>query len=130
MMKKTALLEKFTYGQRARAASHAGSSIEFSDLLDDVAPEQTLAGAKDKTDLSLADLVMFPVPHRFDADVDVDVDPVVAPVEDPINDTIKDTAEPTIEEIVAIAPKISRFAAGGIDDDLLPVRSARRRLRR
>ena len=76
-------------------------------------------------DVSLADLVMFPVPRRFDPEPD----PIVAQVDELIVDTIDhtiadaidDTIEPHVDEMIAPAVQISRFAANGIDDDLLPV---------
>ncbi|MGZ4741225.1 MAG: hypothetical protein ACXVLM_18470 [Ilumatobacteraceae bacterium] len=140
-MIKTALAEKLAHGQRSRGASPAEHAMEFFDLLDEIAPEQVAVSAKSEahvkafaapafadplpppavhaeTDLSLADLVMFPVPQLFVADPE------------PMVPLVEDAGDETIEEIVAAPAKISRFAASGIDDDLLPVRAARRRVRR
>ena len=128
-MKKTALLEKLGHGQRARGAGHAGYSMEFSDLLDEIEPEPVplpRPAVRAETDLSLADLVMFPVPQLLVAEPE----PVVTLVEAACDETINDTAEQKIEAILAAPAKVSRFAAGGIDDDLLPARAPRRRLRR
>ena len=129
-MIKTALLEKLAHGQRSRVSRHVEYAMEFSDLLDEVAPEQSLTSAKPdlerphepivvptpvptEPDVTLADLVMFPVRQR--ADNATDRDPV---------------AEQPIDVIIDAPAKISRFAASGFDDDLLPVRPPRHRLRR
>ena len=145
-MIKTALLEKLAHGQRARGSRQVEFSMEFSDLLDEISPEQTLTDAKldleppreaivvplplpSKLDVSLADLVMFAVPQRVEAAVAPE--PVVEQTQDTIDDRIDDTAGLPIDVIVAAAaPKVSRFAASGIDDDMLPVEAPRRRLRR
>lgn len=117
---KTALLVKIARGQRVRSASGAGYSMEFSDLLDGIAPAPVRATAE--LDLGLADLVMFPVPHRFDPAPE----PVVEPFEAPTANQVDEPVEEPVEEPV----KVSRFAAIGLDDDLLPVHAPRRRFRR
>ena len=115
---KTALLQKVVHGQRVRTATRTGYSMEFADLLDGVEPEPVVTAF----DLGLADLVMFPVPHRFDPQPD----PVLAPVEEQVEEQVEATVEEHMEEPV----KVSRFADAGLDDDLLPVQAPRRRLRR
>ena len=121
---KTALRVKIARSQRVRSASGAGYSMEFSDLLDGIEPEPVVAVAKPATaelDLGLADLVMFPVPQRFTTQPELVIEPVELP-----EAVVADVMDEPVEE----PPKVSRFAANGLDDDLLPVHTPRRRFRR
>ena len=117
---KTAMLVKIARGQRVRSTSHAGYSMEFSDLLDRIDPEPIPVAAE--VDISLADLVMFPVPHRFDQPPE--------PVAEQVAEPVALQVEEQVQEQIAAPPKVSRFADTGLDDDLLPVQAPRRRHRR
>jgi hypothetical protein len=129
--------------------------MEFADLLDDIAPMPMTAATPDpepvcvsasvftdpipvavsfpapvvaapvvtapvaaELDLSLADLVMFPVPHRFDSEPG------------PALERVEEIVDAQVEEPIEEPIKVSRFAAAGLDDDLLPVHAPRRRLHR
>ena len=49
-MIKTALVDKLAHVQRARGAGHGEYSMEFSDLLDEIVPEQTTSSTKPEFD--------------------------------------------------------------------------------
>ena len=119
---RTALHVKIARGQRVGSASRAEYCMEFSDLLDGIAEPVVAAPDPDpvpaELDLGLADLVMFPVLHRFDPPPVAEIEPVEEQVEEPV----------AVQ--VAPPPTVSRFADTGLDDDLLPVHAPRRRLRR
>lgn len=88
--------------------------MEFSDLLDVIAPEAIGVDP----DTSLADLVMFPVSDNFD------------PRPQDVLEQANEHTEAQIEAPADEPPKVSRFADTGIDDDLLPVHAPHRRLHR
>jgi hypothetical protein len=101
---------------RGIGSRHAGNSMEFSDLLDAIAPQPAAAIAEPKA--AIADLVMFRVPSRIDDTPASPIEPSIEPVVDPV---VESSEEITV---------VSRFADNGIEDDLLPVRApSRRRLR-
>ena len=113
----SAVMRRLTRGIGSRRAGDAESSMEFSDLLDDVAVQPPAPIPEPTT--AIADLVMFRVSPR--------TDDTFAPPKEP-------SVEPALDPVIELSEKItvvSRFADSGIEDDLLPVRaSSRRRLRR
>jgi hypothetical protein len=91
-------------GSGDRTASDGANSMEFADLLDGIAPPPAAPGPH--ADAEVSSPVMFRVSPEPDEER-------AAPV------------EPVVEHAV-----VSRFADNGIDDDLLPLRTPRRRHRR
>jgi hypothetical protein len=77
-------------------------------------------------DLSLADLVMFAVPHRFESEPR----PALEQADEIVEAKVEEQVEAQVEAQIEAPARVSRFAAAGLDDDLLPVHAARRRLRR
>jgi hypothetical protein len=118
-------MRRLTRGIGGRRAGDTESSMEFSDLLDDVAVQPSAPIPEPTT--AIADLVMFRVSPRTDDTFAPPKEPAVEPAVDPV-------LEPVLDPVVELSEKItavSRFADSGIEDDLLPVHTpSRRRLRR
>lgn len=109
-------MSRTTRAFRRNAAAHHGSSVEFAELLDAIAPATVLV-ADPVAPVVIEPAVIEPAPIELPIEVAV-LEPVIEPA--------TEIAPGTVE----VPANVSRFADAGLDDDRLPIRSTARHSRR